>query len=201
MWNSDLLRDKRLWAAVGAAVLLITLLTFWAIRSHQRAEMRDALNAFAPFHSPPIELQFPRFVLEDDTSRRELFVGAREGIWKLHPVGGQRPAWEVRLTDQGMRWFSIVGNRVVGTFTAGTRQVTRVIALDDTFPSRHVRFRFVWTRLHPGVVALGSLKPVMGTEYQGEATLYHEGEEWRILHWTAYEFDRAVAQFNALPSP
>lgn len=201
MWDSALLRDKRVWAALGAGALLIVLSGFWAVRSYQRAQARDALNAFAPFHSPPLEMLFPRFVIENQASRQALAAGGREGVWRLHPLGGSPPVWEVRLTDQGLRWFSVVGKQVVATFTVGRREVTRVVALKNTFPSRRVRFRFVWTELHRASVVLGAGKPEIGREFEGEALLYYGGEGWRILHWTAPEFDREVSQFNSLQSP
>jgi hypothetical protein len=202
MWNPALLRDRRFWAAVGAVALLIVLLTFWAVRSYQRAQARDALNAFAPFQSPPMELQFPRFVVENDASRQVLAAGAREGIWTLHALGGKPPVWDVRLTNQGQRWFSVVGKQVVATFKAGARRVTRVVALENmSSATRSVRFRFVWTGLHPGSVALGTGTPMIGEEYEGEALFFYEQDKWRILHWSAPEFEQAVSQFNTLQSP
>jgi hypothetical protein len=89
----------------------------------------------------------------------------------------------------------------VATFKAGARRVTRVVGLGNIFPTRTVRFRFIWTELHPGTVALGTGLPVIGEEYEGEALFFYERDEWRILHWSTPEFEQAVSQFKTLQSP
>lgn len=177
---------------------MITLLTFWAIRNHQRTEALNVLNGFSPFVSPPLELNFSAILADNESNRMALQMGGREGFWKIGPRSLREQTLEVRLTDQGQRLFSVVGNQLVATFKAGRRQVTRIDDLDGTFPSRHVRFHFTWNQLHPGNVVLGPSAPEIGKEYEGEALLYYEAERWRILHWSTPDFDLAVARFETL---
>src|SRR3972149_6717717 len=106
-------RDKKFWAGLAGAVLLATGLVLWARRSYQHAQARDGLNTFAPFENPAMDLVFPRVVLMNDAARNILEAGVRERLWTLHARGGQPPAMEVRLTDGGQRWFSVVNNQII----------------------------------------------------------------------------------------
>ena len=153
------LRDRRTWMAIGAGAVVITALAVWAVGSYRRAQARETLNTFAPFQSPPLEIQFPRVVLDSVESRRTLAAGVQNGVWTLHERGSKPPTVEVRLTDQGQRWFSVVGTHVVATFKGGTREASEVFELTDTFPSRDIRYRYVWTALHPATIVLGSILP------------------------------------------
>src|SRR3990170_5696019 len=114
----SLFRDKRVWAALLSAVVLLAGLVLWAVRSYHRAQARDGLNEFAPFANPALDLTFPSIVLENDASREILEAGVRQRYWTLHPRGGATASLEVRLTNQGLRWFSVVGNQVIATFKA-----------------------------------------------------------------------------------
>jgi len=49
------LRDKRVWAALLSAAVLLAGLIVWALRSYHRAQALDGLNAFAPFSEPALE--------------------------------------------------------------------------------------------------------------------------------------------------
>ncbi|MBI2819617.1 MAG: hypothetical protein HYX73_06535 [Acidobacteria bacterium] len=198
----SLLRDKRVWAALLTAVVLLAGLVLWAVRSYHRAQARDGLNEFAPFANPALDLTFPSIVLENDASREILEAGVRQRYWTLHPRGGATASLEVRLTNQGLRWFSVVGNQIIATFKVGTREATRVVELEDTFPSRSIRFRYHWNQLQPASEVLGPQVPELGKEYEGEALFLYENGKWRVMHWTTPVYDQAVEQFKTLkPAP
>ena len=192
------LRDHRVWIAIVATVVLVAGLSFWAVRSHHRSQALKDLNAFVAFRNPALELSFPRISRVNDGARKILEVGFREGIWTLHQGGGNPASVEVQLTDQGRRWFSVVGNEIVATFKAGTREATRVLELEDIFPSRRVRFRYRWIGFHPATAVLGAELPEIGREYESDALLLYENERWRLMHWTSPELERALGQFQAL---
>ena len=193
-------RDRRIWVAVGTGAILVAALAVWAVHSYRRAQARDTLNTFAAFQSPALEIQFPRIVLDNVESRETLAAGLQNGVWTLHERGSKPPSVELRLTDQGQRWFSVVGNQIVATFKAGRRQATEVVELMDTFPSRQIRFRYVWTELHPASVVLGENLPTVGHQYDGEAVLFYQNSHWRLMQWNTPEFDQAVAHFQGLES-
>ncbi|MBI3934409.1 MAG: hypothetical protein HY316_06925 [Acidobacteria bacterium] len=197
-----LLRDKRVWAALLAAAVLLTAAVVWAAGSYHRAQARNGLNEFAPFANPALELMFPRLVIENEASRKILDAGIRDGMWTLHARGGTPPSLEVRLTNEGQRWFSGVGDQIVATFTAGTREATRIEELEDIFPSRRVRFRYRWTQYQSASAVLGAGLPEIGQEQEGEALFLYENGQWRPMHWTTPAFDEAVDQFKSLePAP
>jgi hypothetical protein len=200
MWRPWLIYDKRFWAATGASLLLLAALIGWGVRSHQRSRMQQALNAFAPFHTPPLELAFPQIIADSAAARAILEPGVRKGLWTLRRLGGNPPTVAVMLSSQGERWFSVVGKQVVATFQAGSRQATAILDLEDTFPSRRVRFRYVWQTLHIGTNVLGPEMPLLGTEYEGDAIFFYENDQWRLLHWTTPQFDFAVKRFKTLQS-
>jgi len=195
---SSALRDKRVWAALLSVAVLLAGLVFWAARSYHRAQVRDGLNEFAPFANPALDLAFPRVVLETEASRNLLEAGARRRIWTLHSRDGTPPALEVRLTNEGQRWFSVVGNQIIATFKVGTREATRVLELHDIFPTRQVRYRYRWTRFQPGSEILGEDMPELETEYDGEALFHYEDGQWRVMHWSTPVYDRAVEKFKSL---
>ncbi len=178
-------------------MLLLAALVGWGVRTYQRSRMQQALNTFAPFHTPPLELAFPQIVADNAAARAILEPGAKEGLWTLRSSGGNV---EVLLSSKGQRWFSVVGGQVVATFKAGTRQATAILGLEDTFPSRRVRFRYAWKALHPGTSALGAEVPLVGTEYEGDALFFYENDQWRLLHWATPQFDSAVGRFRTLHS-
>ena len=195
-------RDKKFWAGLAGAVLLATGLVLWARRSYQHAQARDGLNTFAPFENPAMDLVFPRVVLMNDAARNILEAGVRERLWTLHARGGNPPAMEVRLTDGGQRWFSVVNNQIIATFKGGTREATQVLELEEIFPSRRVRFRYYWKQFQTASAVLGEGLPEIGKEYEGEALFFYENDQWRLMHWSTPEFDRAVEQFKLLePAP
>lgn len=201
MPGRSLFRRKQVWAAAAAMVLALTLAVVWTVRGFQRAELRDLLNTHPPFQTPPLEIVFPRLVVETDASREVLDPGVRMGLWRLWRRGGQPAVLEVRLTDRGYRLFSVVGNQIIATFKAGTRQVTTVQELGGVFPSRRARFRYVWKNLHPDIELLGPAAPQVGKEYDGEALLSYEKDRWNVLHWSTPGFDEAVARFRRLLFP
>lgn len=192
------LRDRKFWIAIVAAVALVAGLCLWAVRSYHRSQAREDLNAVAAFVNPALELSFPRIVRVNDEASRILEVGFRERIWTLHQRGGNPASVEVRLTDRGRRWFSVVGNEIVATFKAGTREATRVLELEDIFPTRRVRFRYRWTGFHPATAVLGPESPRIGREYEGEALFLYENERWRLMHWTSPDLERALGQFQVV---
>ena len=200
MWKPWLIYDKRFWAATGASVLLLAALIGWGARAYQRSRMRQALNTFAPFHTPPLEMVFPQTMADNAASRALLESGVRKGLWTLRRLGGNAPVVEILLSRQGQRLFSVVGKQVVATFQAGTRQATAILDLEDTFPSRRVRFRYAWKTLHPGTSVLGAEVPIIGTDYEGDALFFYEDDQWRLLHWTTPQFDSAVRRFKTLHS-
>ena len=192
------LRDKRVWAALLSAGVLLAGLLVWAVRSYHRAQARDGLNEFAPFANPALDLTFPRIVLETEASRNLLEAGARQRIWTLHSRDGTPPSLEVRLTSEGQRWFSVVGNQIVATFKVGTRETTRVLELNEIFPTRQLRYRYRWTGFQPASAVLGEDLPELEKEYEGEALFHYEKDAWRVMHWTTPEYDRAVEKFKRL---
>jgi hypothetical protein len=194
------LRDKRVWAALLLAGGLLTGLLLWAARSYQRAQALNLLNEFAPFANPALELAFPRLVLETEVSRSLLQPGVDRGFWTLHSRGGAPPAWEVRLTSEGQRWFSTVGTQIVATFKLGTREVTRVLELNEIYPTRKARYLYRWTGFQPASAVLGDGRPEEGKQYEGEALFHHENGQWRVMHWTAVDSDRVVEAFRGLQS-
>ena len=194
----NLARSRNFWIGLGIVAVLIAAVTFWSVRSYRRDQARDVLNHFSPFQSPPLELVFPRVVAASDTSRQVLAAGVREGVWGVSERGGGR-ALEVWLTTDGQKWFSVVGNQMVATFRAGSREVTDVTELEQTFPSRRIRFRYVWHDFHPGAAVLGAAMPEAGKQYEGEALFLYEGDQWRVMHWSTPEYDEALDQFKTLP--
>jgi hypothetical protein len=195
-----MLQDRRVWGALLAVAALLAGFSVWAVRSYHRAQAREELNAFAPFSNPALDLTFPALVLENDTARKVLEPGVRQRIWTLHPRGGTPPSLEVRLTNEGQRWFSVVGDQIVATFKTGRREVTRILELDEIFPTRQVRYLYRWTELQPGSEVLGSALPEIGKEYEGEALFSYENGQWQAMHWTTPPYDQAVDQFRALQS-
>ncbi len=200
MLPSLLFQQKRFWAALAAGVLVLVSGGWWAARSYRRAEVRAVLNAHAPFRTPPLELMLPRVLVEDSASRALLEPGVRQGLWVLQPPSVQRSAFEIRLTGQGQRLFSVVGDQIIATFTIGSREVTYLDDLEENFPSRRARFRYVWKALHSRIGLLGA-PPEIGREYAGEAWLFYENNRWKVLRWTTPELDEVVARFRGLPSP
>ena len=194
--------NQRFWLGIAAGALVVAGAAWWAVGSYRRGQARDGLNAFGAFQRPPLELLFPRLVMDTEASRKILEPGVEAGIWTLHQRGGNSRSashsLEVRLTDQGQRWFSVVGNQVVATFAAGTREVTRVVELNEIFPSRQVRFLYRWRGFHPGSAVLGAELPEVGKQYEGQALFLYETDGWRVMHWTAPEFDHALARFKEL---
>ena len=198
----SLIRDKRVWTAILTSVVLLAGLLVWAVRSYHRAQARDGLNEFAPFENPALALSFPSVVLANESARKLLEGGVRQRIWTLHPRGGTPPSLEVRLTNEGQRWFSVVGNQIVATFKTGTREATRVLELEEIFPTRQVRYHYQWKQLQFASGVLGEELPEIGKEYEGEALFHYENGQWRVMHWTTPLYDQAVNQFKALqPAP
>jgi len=195
-----LFHSKKLWVAVGAGVLALVLVSVWSLRTYRRAQVRDLLNAHAPFQSPPLEVSFPRFVLADSGSRDVLEPGLRMGLWSLEPRSGEPAVWEVRLTNRGHRWFSQVGNQIVATFKLGTRKVSRLLNLGGTFPRLRAQFRYAWTSLHPSAEVLGASAPELARNYEGEAWLFYEQDRWKVLYWSTPELEQALARFRSLQS-
>jgi hypothetical protein len=193
--------NRSFWITVLVVAILVTALGFWSVRAYRRSQSRSLLNSFAPFQNPPLGLVFPRVLAATDSSRQVLAAGVREGVWGVSERAGRSPSLEVWLTVQGQKWFSIVGSELVATFKAGRRQVTEVESIEQTFPSRLVRFRYIWQEFHPGTAVLGSGMPEPNREYAGEALLLYEGEEWRVMHWTTPDYDEAIARFKNLQSP
>jgi hypothetical protein len=196
-----LLRSRSFWLLAGVAAVFLAGAVFWSVRSYRRAQSRELMNTFTPFQSPPLGLVFPRVVAASDASRQVLAAGVREGVWGVSERGGRSSSLEVWLTVQGQKWFSVVGNQLVATFKSGSREVTDVLHLEQDFPGRRIRYRYVWREFHPGTSVLGDAMPEPGREYEGEALLLYEGDHWRVMHWTTPEFDQAVAQFKTLAAP
>jgi len=193
----SLLRNPRGRTAIGIVVVVVAGLVWWGVRSEHRSQSLDALNSFAPFASPPLDLQFPEVVAATDKNLAVLQAGFRNGVWTMRKRNAN--AWDVLLTSQGQRWFSAVERRIVATFKAGNREATEVLALSEVFPTRQVRFRYRWRRFHPGSAAvLGDQLPSMSSEYEGEAVLSYENNGWRVMHWNTPDFDDAVARFKTL---
>lgn len=193
-----MLEDRRIWASLLAGIALLAGLIVWGVRRYHRAQVREELNAFAPFANPALDLSFPAVVLENDISRKILEPGVRQRMWVLHTRGSAPPSAEVRLTNQGQRWFSVVGNQIIATFKVGRREVTRVLGLDEIFPTRQAHYRYRWTQLESGSAVLGAAGPEIGREYEGEALFNYENGKWRAMHWTTPLYDKAVNQFKAL---
>jgi hypothetical protein len=197
------LHDKRFWLAAGTAILVLAGLGWWGRHSYRRGQARDALNSFAPFQRPPLDIQFPEVLAASARNREILQAGVRNGIWTLHQHGSNPNAMEVLLTSQGQRWFSVVERQIVATFIAGNREATEVLAVNEIFPSRQIRFRYRWKEFHPASAAvLGQELPAVGKEYAGDAVLFYENNRWRLMQWDTPEFDAAVARFKGLePAP
>jgi hypothetical protein len=192
------LRDKRVWIAGLSTAALLAVLIIWAVRSHRRAEARDALNQYAPFSNPALELAFPQVALDTPEARDLLEGGVRRRMWTLHSLNGPSPSIEVRLTREGYRWFSLVRSRVVAAFKVGNREVTRILTLKEIFPTRQVRYRYRWTRFQSAGDVLGEERPQVGKEYEGEALLHFENDKWNVMHWTTPDYDRVVDRFGLL---
>ncbi|MBI4465031.1 MAG: hypothetical protein HY647_10030 [Acidobacteria bacterium] len=201
MLDRSLFQKKPFWVAVAAGALVLALLLVWAIRSYQRAQVRNLLNEHPAFQNPPLAVSFPRLLPEDAPVSEVLEPGVSLGLWTLRRRAGEPPAWEVRLSERGLRWFSQVGNQIVATFRLGTRQVIRVTSLGGNYPSRSVRFQYVWKAAHPAVGVLGEAAPQIGQVYEGDALLFYEQDRWKVMHWSTPELDQAVARFRALGLP
>ena len=200
-----LLRNRKLWAASAAGTLALILFSFWAVRSYQRAQVRNLLNENPAFRNPPLEVSFPRLLpqlLMDNRQVAEVLEpGVSLGLWTLRRHNSQPPAWEVQLSERGRRWFSPVGNQIVAVFRLGTRRIVRVTELGGTHPSRSARFQYEWVTLHPAAGVLGEATPEIGTLYDGEALLSYEEDRWKVMHWSMADLDHTLARFRALQSP
>lgn len=193
-------RKKKFWVAAGTCALLLILGVLWARRSIQRAEVRDLLNRQTGFRNPALEVAFPRRVVNNSTSEALLQPGVHLGLWSLHRSAGSADFVEVRLTERGRRVFSVVGNQVLATVRAGTREVIGLLELRGNSGSRQAHFRYVWKQLHPDLAVLGDSAPVAGREYEGEALFLLENGRWKVVHWATPEWDQAVGRFRTLAS-
>ncbi len=185
--------------AAASVVLLLVGTGWWAVRANQRSEMIELLQKFAPIGKPPLEIQFPATLSGSAETRLLLAPGAEADFWMVRGSSSGGPL-EVRVTRNGQRYFSAVGNRIVAGFGAGTRSITGIDEITDTPPTRRVKFRYVWAEVHPALIFLGDGSPVTGKEYAGDAMLVRVGENWTLAHWTTPEFDAAQKQFQSLTS-
>jgi len=198
MSPADLFHDKRFWIAVAAVALLTTPGVWWMLRSRHREEVRSALNGHPPFQNPALELSFPSVVPDSPENRELLQPGVRLGLWSLRTNRRRRSEMEVRLSDDARLLFSQVGTRIIATFKAGIREVIEVEEIRETFPTRQVRFRYVWRTVHPAAAVLGPEVPAQGQVYEGDALLFYRNERWNVLHWTTATLADALARFQIL---
>ncbi len=186
--------------AVASGLIAIVLLSFWIARTIERREMQRVLNELAAFHDPALEIMFPQVVGDTPGHRELLESGVRLRYWIIRPAASDPARMEVRVTDAGRRLFAPVGGQILATFVAGSREVTRVLGIEGGDQSRRVRFRYRWTEIHPGIAVLGGTAPASGLEYEGEALLSYENEQWRVVHWTT-PLEDAIARFRDLATP
>ena len=191
---------RRFFLAAGSGLLALVLLVFWVGRSRRNAEMQRVLNEQVAFHDPALGIMFPQIMSDTPAHRKLLEPGARMRYWIIRPYARDPDKMDVRVTDAGRRLFTPVGNQILATFGAGAREVTRILSIEGGHQTRQVRFRYRWTELHPGVAVLGDTKPETSREYEGEALLSHENEQWRVLHWTT-PLEDAIARFRELGIP
>src|SRR5262249_53466952 len=124
-----LLQNRRVWIAIGATVVVLVCLSWWGVRSEHRSQALEALNSFAPFASPPLDIEFPEVVAATDKNLTVLQAGFHNGIWTLH--NRNKSAWDILLTNRGQRWFSAVERSMMATFKAGNREATEVLTLNE----------------------------------------------------------------------
>ena len=191
---------RRFLIAFGCVLLAVVLLVFWIGRSRRDSEMRGVLNEYAPFHDPPLGIMFPQVLADSPATRQLLEPGVRLRYWVIRPMESSPGKIEVRVTDTGRRLFAPVGAQILATFTAGAREVTRILSVEGGDQTRQIRFRFRWTGLHPGVAVLGDAEPQSGQEYEGEALFSFENEQWRALHWTT-PLEDSIARFREIGTP
>ena len=192
-----LLRQRMYWIAAGIVLLLAVAAPIWTVRSLRRAEMQKQMNAQVGFRDPGLEVMFPLRVSDTPANRSLLAPGVRQGFWRLQPRSDPSGLLDVRVTNAGLRLFSVVGGQILATFRAGNREVTRVVALQGDSRHRQARFHYRWRAIHPGVAVLGDGAPELGREYEGEARLELQNDRWRVNHWTT-PFDESVARFRDL---
>lgn len=197
--QDDPVYRRRFLILSGCALLAVILLVFWIGRSRRDSEMQRVLNEAAPFRDPPLGIMFPQVLADTPAARQLLEPGVRLRYWVIRPMD-QTGRIEIRVTDTGRRLFAPVGAQILATFTAGAREVTRILSVEGGDQTRRVRFRFRWTALHPGVAVLGDAEPKSGQEYEGEALFSFENEQWRALHFTT-PLEDSIARFRELGTP
>jgi hypothetical protein len=190
---------QRVLVGVGTSLLVLLLLFFWVGRSRRNAEMQRVMNELPAFHDPALGVMFPQVVANTPAHRETLEPGTDLRYWIIRSMSDPAKI-EVRVTDTGRRLFTPVGDQILATFTAGAREVTRIVSIEGGDQTRQIRFRYRWTELHPGVAVLGDTKPETGQEYEGEAMFSFENEQWRVLHWTT-PLEDAIARFRELGAP
>ncbi|MBI3894323.1 MAG: hypothetical protein HY313_00180 [Acidobacteria bacterium] len=200
MRSGSQFQPKKFWITVGLGASALLAGGFWSLRSIERSQIRNLLNEQIGFRSPALEVTFSRRVIANSASQELLQPGVRQGLWTLHHRQGPQDSLEVQLTERGHRFFSVVGRQILATFQVGTREVTRVIDLQRSSGSRKVRFRYEWKSLHQNIAVLGVMAPELHKEYEGEALLLQENDQWKVLHWTTPQLDDVVARFRALKS-
>ena len=191
---------RQFFIATGSGLLVLVLLFFWAGRSRRNAEMQRVLNELPAFHDPALGIMFPQIVADTLAHRQMLEPGTDLRYWIIRPMSRDPQKIEIRVTDTGRRLFTPVGDQILATFTAGAREVTRILSIEGGDQTREVRFRFRWTELHPGVAVLGNTKPETGQEYEGEALFSFENQQWRVLHWTT-PLEDEIARFREMGPP
>lgn len=188
---------RRFVAAAALSLLAVTLLVVWTGRSLERAEMLRILNEQPAFQGPAMGIMFPRNVSNTPRHRELLAAGERLRYWSVRQEEGGAGRMTVRVTEWGRPMFTPVEGQVLATFSAGSREVTRILSVEGGDQSRRVRFRYRWTELHPAVGILGDAAPESGRQYDGEALFSFENDQWRVIHWST-PFEEATARFREL---
>jgi hypothetical protein len=142
-------------------------------------------------------IMFPQVVNDTPKHRELLAAGERLRYWSIRQAEGGGGRVSVRVTESGRPMFTPVEGQVLATFSAGSREVTRILGIEGGDRSRRVRFRYRWAELHPAVGILGDAVPESAQEYDGEALFSYENERWRVIRWNT-PFEEATARFREL---
>jgi hypothetical protein len=181
-------------AAIGLAMLAAA--GWWLLRHHQRSDVRKILQQHSPLANPPAELQFPAHAFGTEEVRNTWAAGATAGFWVIQK--SHAGVLQLVLTSKGQQFFSAVGGNIVGGFAAGTREIKSVDGISDSGSTRTVKFRYVWSSIHPAMAICGDQIPQLNREYTGEAILVRNEMGWSLAYWTTPELDAAQQRFRQL---
>lgn len=174
-----------------AAILLGGFLLAQVYLGRRDQDIQITLEGYAPFATPPFELQFSKKFPYDPHS----FVGrgARAGFWQWTPEG-------LVLTDEGRKYFEEAGDQFISRAAAGRRRIKRLRGMQSKDGPRQYDFFYEWVEVSPPAAVLLAPPPRTNEEYLGSMMLVREGGEWRVNYLLTRDFDETMAHLQDIAS-